>query len=343
MLQPEVLEDTIPATADTSSQSIVPDQHDFQYTLADSGDTVDSRDVLNLHCLCRRVSLVMTRPDASSTLPWSPHSDCVYPYHSTSRDFLQNRSDEKWWIRPSLAEEEEDEMAAKTTKGGGSSDLSTTDGSKKRYLAGTCTCRSCRLGCGFEIQTWAFVPRSNIFVVARQRGRGDHDRRILFPLDFSSLPGGGEDMQRGRQGGGQENNENRNESVLQQAANPTTAVLKTYNSQAGVFREFCPTCGATVFWHNEERPDVIDVSAGLADLCLPPPKGLSVGDENHSGSASAAARAEDWLDWWTERVSFFEHAAAGRTGTGATLGAKIAADLQDGLGAWGRERRGESV
>ncbi|KXJ89404.1 hypothetical protein Micbo1qcDRAFT_212811 [Microdochium bolleyi] len=324
---------------------------DAQFIFADSGNTIRSRDVLDLHCLCRRVSLVVTRPDESSTLPWSPHSDCVYPYHATPRDFLQNRTDEKWWIRPSLAEEEE--TATRTSKGC-SLDTTTTDRRNKRYLAGTCTCRSCRLGCGFEIQTWAFVPRSNIFVVARQSGCGNHDRRVLFPLDFSSPPDG-EDTQHGH--GGQEKNGNSNENA-QPAVNPTTAILKTYNSQEGVFREFCPTCGATVFWHNEERPGVIDVSAGLAGLCLPSEE-FSVGDKDdsstargaadrqtlrpagHSGSASAAARAVGWLDWWTERVSFFEHAAAGRTGTGAALGTKIAAELQEGLRAWGRERRGE--
>jgi hypothetical protein len=28
---------------------------------------------------------------------------------------------------------------------------------------GTCVCNSCRLSSGFPIQTWAFVPKSNIF------------------------------------------------------------------------------------------------------------------------------------------------------------------------------------
>ena len=65
--------------------------------------------------------------------------------------------------------------------------------------------------------------------------------------------------------------------------------LKQYQSSEGVYREFCSCCGATVFWHCDERPDLIDVSVGLL----------------HAGNG---ARAESWLDWWTERVSFEEHA-----------------------------------
>jgi hypothetical protein len=50
-------------------------------------------------------------------------------------------------------------------------------------------------------------------------------------------------------------------------------------------------CGATVFWHCEERPGLVDVSAGLLD----PEEG---------------ARVESWLDWCTERVSFEEMAVS---------------------------------
>jgi hypothetical protein len=67
--------------------------------------------------------------------------------------------------------------------------------------------------------------------------------------------------------------------------------LKRYSSSKGVMREFCCDCGATVFWHNEGRPTVIDVSVGLLD----PEQG---------------ARAESWLEWWTERISFEEMAVS---------------------------------
>ncbi|KAG9233371.1 Mss4-like protein [Amylocarpus encephaloides] len=67
--------------------------------------------------------------------------------------------------------------------------------------------------------------------------------------------------------------------------------LTTYASSAGVMRESCGKCGATVFWHCEERPDIIDVSVGLLD----PEEG---------------ARADAWLDWRTGRVSFAELAVS---------------------------------
>lgn len=65
--------------------------------------------------------------------------------------------------------------------------------------------------------------------------------------------------------------------------------LQQFESSPGKFRHFCGTCGATVFWRCDERPDLIDVSVGL----LRSPKG---------------ARAEDWLEWETGRVSFVEMA-----------------------------------
>ena len=74
-------------------------------------------------------------------------------------------------------------------------------------------------------------------------------------------------------------------SVLDFATLPK-GILRSYRSSPGVIREFCPGCGATIFWHNHDRAELIDVSVGLF---------------NASG-----ARAEDWLDWWMHRVSFAE-------------------------------------
>ena len=65
--------------------------------------------------------------------------------------------------------------------------------------------------------------------------------------------------------------------------------LKQYESSQGVYRNFCGTCGATVFWHDLIRPDLIDVSAGLIN-------------------ARSGARAEEMLEWATQRVSFEEEA-----------------------------------
>lgn len=65
--------------------------------------------------------------------------------------------------------------------------------------------------------------------------------------------------------------------------------LNQYGSSKGVYRNFCSICGATVFWHNDERPYLIDVSTGLLE-------------------AESGARAEELLEWATARVSFQEEA-----------------------------------
>lgn len=66
-------------------------------------------------------------------------------------------------------------------------------------------------------------------------------------------------------------------------------LLKQYESSKGVYRNFCGGCGATVFWHDEGRPELIDVAVGLLN-------------------AGSGARAEELLEWATERVSFQEDA-----------------------------------
>lgn len=164
---------------------------------------------LQASCLCGGVQLYISPPDESSSQASSPWSDMLVPYHSGSS---ANPDDVKWWLREK-------------------------DGHVK-YLAGACTCTTCRLSSGFPIQTWAFIPKFNIF-------NGDRS-----PLAFDQ-----ETMQR-------------------------------YDSSPGVYREFCRCCGATIFWHCDERPLLIDVSVGLL--------------------RATGARAEDWLEWRTGRVSFAE-------------------------------------
>lgn len=63
--------------------------------------------------------------------------------------------------------------------------------------------------------------------------------------------------------------------------------LSQYESSKGTYRHFCGRCGATVFWRSDNRPELIDVSVGLLN-------------------AEEGARAETWLSWWTDRVSFEE-------------------------------------
>ncbi len=167
-------------------------------------------DELRAACHCGGVDFVVTRPNAASRQCSSPWPDLIVPYHSTSSE---NSKDVKWWIRE------------KGTK----------------YLAGTCACRSCRLGSGSPIQAWAFIPKAKIL------------QRDGSPLDYNM------------------------------------GTLKQIESSEGCYRNFCDRCGANVFWHCLERPDLVDVSVGI----LRAPEG---------------SRASTWLDWWTERVSFSEHA-----------------------------------
>jgi hypothetical protein len=60
------------------------------------------------------------------------------------------------------------------------------------------------------------------------------------------------------------------------------------------------------------RPDLIDVSAGLF-------------------RAEEGARAEHWLEWWTERVSFSEEAGKGRTGGARAWGEGVITALEGGM------------
>lgn len=185
--------------------------------------------ILPASCHCGTVRFHITRPDPSSSLPKSAFPDLTVPYCQTESSIVKNPLDVKWWLRGQH---------------------------NTRYLAGTCACRSCRLASGFEIQAWAFIPRSNIFI---------------YPL--SSHP-----------------NEAREPQQLD-FATVSSGVLRSYGSSPDVAREFCPRCGATVFWHNKERSELIDVSVGLLE-------------------ATDGARAESWLEWWTGRVSFAEEAGA---------------------------------
>ncbi len=102
-------------------------------------------------------------------------------------------------------------------------------------------------------------------------------------------------------------------NVLQEDGTPldfNMGTLKKYDSSKGVMREFCGVCGATIFWHCDFRPELIDVSIGVFD----PEEG---------------ARVEGWLDWWTERVSFEELAVS----------KSLIASLEDGLRKWGKSNQ----
>ena len=89
----------------------------------------------------------------------------------------------------------------------------------------------------------------------------------------------------------------------------SAGTLKRFESSPGTFREFCGKCSATVFWHSVHRPRLVDVSVGLLD-------------------AEEGARAEEWLGWETERVSFEEEAQ----------NQVLIAGLSAGLKRWGETK-----
>lgn len=187
---------------------------------------------LQARCHCGGIHFTVTKPNSMSLEPSSPWPDLLVPYHSASSE---NKNDVKWWLR----------------------------NRNSKYLAGTCACPSCRLGSGFPIQTWAFIPKSNIL--------GTNGSTLTFDM-------------------------------------PT---MQRYESSPRVYREFCSRCGATAFWHCEERPRIIDVSVGLL-------------------RASSGPLAGEWLDWVHDRVSFSEMAM-----DKAFIGL-----LASGLQNWGVEEAG---
>lgn len=244
-----------PSSTTTSSSTITPESA-----------------ILPASCHCGTVRYHITRPDSSSTLPHSPFPDLTVPFCDTDPNIVKNPSDVKWWLRPGHRQDK-----------------------KTRYLAGTCACRSCRLASGFEIQTWAFVPRSNIFIYSTSphtndaSPRANDDQTTPQQLDFETIP---------------------------------PSLLTRYQSSPDVFREFCPRCGASVFWHNAGRPELIDVSAGLLE------------------AADGGARAEGWLDWWTGRVSFAEEAGhmdvPGEQTTASLRAKSLISSLERGMGLYHR-------
>ncbi|KAF2970508.1 hypothetical protein GQX73_g3049 [Xylaria multiplex] len=257
--------------------------HDVELETISRGDSQEQSgdEILNAFCHCKTVQFHITRPNLASKLPRSNFPDLMVPYHAGS-PHIQNPEDNKWWLRPGLTSGFDEPGTLSIEKNG-----------LRRYLAGTCACRSCRLVSGFEIQTWAFIPRANIFFHIRdtRMGPSNSESRVadggtnIVPLDFATLP-----------------------------AN----ILTSYESSQGVRREFCSRCGATVFWRDRWRPELMDVSVGLLD-------------------ADEGARAESWLDWWTGRVSFAEDADNDRTGDIARSAKCLIDGLEDGLGRWGEE------
>ena len=187
---------------------------------------------LGAHCKCKGVRFYVARPSTQSTQASRSWPDLLIPHYEQS-DEKGDAAHETWWLRAN----------------------------KTKFLAGLCSCNSCRLASGMEITPWAFIPKIDISL--------DAEGKVPFEDTFGTL--------------------------------------KTYNSSEGVVRSFCSICGAIVFFANVERDKttLLDVAVGLFN-------------------APEGSRAESWLEWRTERLSFRED-AVGRANS-------LVAGIEKGLG-----------
>ena len=187
---------------------------------------------LPAYCKCNSITFYLARPSSKSALATRPWPDLLIPYHASQNQTPDTTTaHEPWHLRAS----------------------------QTKFLAGLCSCTSCRLASGQEITAWAFIPLVDISL----------DAEGQVPLQLSTVTGTGE-------------------------AAPTLGSLQTYHSSDGVTRSSCSVCGAIVFFAISEpgqtpATTILDVAVGLLD-------------------APEGARAEDWLDWCTSRLSFREDA-----------------------------------
>lgn len=190
-------------------------------------------DRLHAHCDCGGIDFYIGRPTAQPSNITASWPDVIIPDFTPDAKKPPN---EPWWLR-----------------------------GDRKFLAGVCTCDSCRLAVGFEFIEWAFVPTANITL--------DAEGKEPFP-----------------------------------SATRQFGSLKGYRSSKEATRRFCATCGATVCWDGDVRPNLIDVAVGLLH-------------------ADEGARAEDWLEWWTNRVSYRED--------GVKRAKAIVEGVEQGLKIWG--------
>lgn len=197
--------------------------------------SIDPTIRLPAHCKCNGVRFYIARPSAQSTHASRDWPDLLIPFYEQIKlkDQEPGREHETWWLRAN----------------------------KTKFLAGLCSCDSCRLASGMEITAWAFVPKIDVSL--------DPEGQVPY------------------EGG-------------------TFGTLQSYNSSEGVTRVFCSGCGAIVFFSQAEREKttLLDVAIGLLD-------------------AAEGARAESWLEWRTERVSYRDD-AVGRA-------EKLVEGIEDGL------------
>ena len=124
-----------------------------------------------------------------------------------------------------------------------------------------CGCDSCRLQGGIDVWYWTYFDMKHLSAAQED---------VPFPRSKHEL-----------------------KSYIDNQ-DPIIGSLAYYASatRVGVLRFFCSTCSATVFFGEDERPELLDVSVGLLD-------------------APDGARAEGFLSWSFGHIDFKEDANGG--------------------------------
>ncbi|KAF9694083.1 hypothetical protein EKO04_008031 [Ascochyta lentis] len=133
------------------------------------------------------------------------------------------------------------------------------DPETNKLLTIFCGCDSCRLQGGIDVWFWTYVEMKHL-------SAAQHD--VPFPKSSYEL------------------------KTFVDKKDPLVGSLAYYASSTGVLRFFCSTCSATVFFAEDERPEIVDVAVGLLDS----PDG---------------ARAEGFLSWSLGVVENGEDAKGG--------------------------------
>ncbi|KAI4928299.1 uncharacterized protein J4E92_005783 [Alternaria infectoria] len=103
----------------------------------------------------------------------------------------------------------------------------------RKLKAGFCGCDSCRLQSGVDIFNWTYAETKYITF--------GKDSSKDFPKDMYAL------------------------NELIDAKDPAVGTLKYYNSSPDVYRHFCGTCSAVVFYTTGKRPQIFDIAIGLLE------------------------------------------------------------------------------
>ncbi|KAI0391828.1 hypothetical protein F5Y17DRAFT_460425 [Xylariaceae sp. FL0594] len=134
-------------------------------------------------------------------------------------------------------------------------------------------CDSCRLACGADVLNWTFCLLRHLSFAPSPNNNNSTSNTLPLPhtttelkalIPSSTSPSPTE------------------EEVEKKT--PYYGTLTYYASSPDVQRYFCARCSATVFYACDDRPDMVDLAAGL--LCTTDRKGTGTG-----------ARAEDLLSW----------------------------------------------